>query len=348
MTLEISEQTITFGPFVTEHFQRHADERMREWFLGQITVDIIPQLTGPVLSVKGRVYSDYDKERHVGPYSIVKFAYEFDLEFTSADETERVQGSIDLREVGQPLNCWLRIDNVRTRKEATELKERELAALRATADHDITIGDPRFDLVPYAVQYASGARTLEEGTTFGPFQTEYFQHAVDDQFRADLFAFVRSHIVPRIRGKEPVIKGEVYAPYDQDRHLGPMSVLKNRYQVWFSFISPEGEESVSGRLIYDRASGSFSPGREKLHWDSASDNASSARMRNRVARIAYRYNQGQRKILCPFCGNGLLEFDCNEGDDWGYFNCRAADRCIFKGSITLEAPVVVGQAEASE
>lgn len=174
------------------------------------------------------------------------------------------------------------------------------------------------------------------GTTFGPFHTEHFQQAVDDQFRADLFAFARNQIVPRIRGKEPVIKGEVYAPYDQDRHLGPMSVLKNRYQAWFSFIFPWGEERVSGLLIYDRASGSFSSGREKLNWDSATDNAVGARRANIVDRITYRYNQGQRKILCPFCGNGLLEFDCNEGDNWGYFNCRAADRCIFKGSIALE------------
>ena len=64
---------------------------------------------------------------------------------------------------------------MRTRKNAAELKELELAALSASAEPDITVGDPRFDLVPYSVQCASGAKTLEEGTTFGPFKTEHFK-----------------------------------------------------------------------------------------------------------------------------------------------------------------------------
>lgn len=336
MTLEISEQTITFGPYITEHFQRHADARMREWFLERVREEIIPQLTGPVLSVKGRVYSDYDKERHVGPYSVVKNAYSFTLDFTSVSETETVRGHFDLREVGQPLTDSLGIDNVRTRKEATELKEQELATLRASADPDITIGDPRFDRVPYDVQYASGARTLEEGTTFGPFKTAYFQEAVDDQFRADFFAFARSQLLPRIKDEKPVFMCEVDAAYDDDRYLGPHSALKNRYQMEISFILPTGVERLSGLLIYDRATGSFSPGRGEIYWKGASDNAVAASRANMIQRIAYRYNQGQRKILCPICSDALLEFDCYGSYDWGYFNCRGARYCRLKGGIKLE------------
>lgn len=339
MNLEISEHTITFGPFETDYFRAHAAPEKREWFFDQIRTVIIPQLTGPVLAVKGRVYSDYDKLRHLGPVSIVKFHFSFNLEFTSKRQIEKVYGRWDFEDINKPVVYVGSIDNAKTRNEARELKEREIAALSASADPDITIGDSRFNPVVYEDIAGTGAKTLEGGTVFGPFHTDHFRQAVDEKFRADFFTYARTHLLPRIKGQQPVIEGQVYAPYDEERHLGPNSALKNRYRIMFTFTSPQGKESVSGLLIYERATGEFSPGRGKLYWMDFEKNREADYRGQIVDRIAYRYAQGQRSILCPVCSSALLTFDCTEGDKWGSCYCRGyqgTTGCALNTSIALE------------
>jgi hypothetical protein len=308
MPLEISEQTIVFGPFETEHFRANAGPRQRAWFLTKVVEEIVPQLTGPVRSVKGRVFSHYDKLRHVGPYSLVKDHYVFELVFTSADEIEKVTGSFDSREGHQSVSFT--VENRASAVRDAEAHALAIEEMCATADPDITIGDPRFADWTGPNLATAGAKTLEEGVVFGPFATEHFQNQADAKFRADFLNFVRKTILPRNKGKTPLIRGQVVAAYDGPRYLGPNSALKFRYSFEICFSSAKGEEAASGVVDYSHDTGSFSTGKYGVCCDNFANRKAYHSRKLIRARIAFRYQQGQRKILCPTCGNPhLLRFD---------------------------------------
>lgn len=315
MPPEISEQTITFGPFETEHFRENAGLRQRAWFLARVSEEILPQLTGPVRSVKGRVFSHYDKPRLVGPDSVVKNHYEFELVFTSADEIEKVTGSFDSREGHQSVSFM--IENRASAIRDAEARALAIEEMCATADPDITIGDPRFADWAGPDLATAGAKTLEEGIVFGPFATEHFQNQADPKFRSDFLNFVRKMILPRAKGKTPFIRGQVMAAYDAPRYLGPNSALKFRYSFGIYFSSAKGEERAGGVVDYSRETGLFSTGKRGVVCDNFADRETHHVRELVKARIAFRYRQGQRKILCPACNKShLVEFEDNADDDW--------------------------------
>jgi hypothetical protein len=315
MLPEISEQTITFGPFETEHFQTNAGPRQRAWFLARVREEILPQLTGPAQSVEGRVFSHYDKPRHVGPHSVVKNYYLFELLFTSVDEVEKVTGSFDSREGHEGVSFT--VENRASAIRAVAASERALKELCATADPDITLGDPRFADWTGPDLATAGAKTLEEGIVFGPFATDHFRNQADAKFRSDFLNYVRKSILPRAKGKTPLVRGEVLAAYDEPRYLGPDSALKFRYSFGMLFSSAQGEEGTSGVVDYSRNTGTFSTGKQGLVCNNFADRKSYHDRRLTEERIAFRYRQGQRKILCPTCRQPhLLKFSDDPENDW--------------------------------
>lgn len=300
MPLDISENTIVFGPFETEHFQANAGPSLRSWFLDRVREELLPQITGPVQSVRGRVFSEYDKPRHVGPHSLVKDVYHFEVFFTSPDEVEKVTGTFDHRNQ--------KLLDVKVHNRAGNA--RMLADLRSVADPDITIGDPRFSDWTGPDLSNAGAKTLEEGIEFGPFATDHFRLQADARFRLEFLDFLRENIIPRVKGDSPLVRGEVRAAYDDPAHLGPHSALKFRYSFRVVFSSARGEEQVSGLVDYAGEPGRFTLSKEGMKWLGFEDCMAVHRRRVFEGRIAFRYRRGQRKIVCPACLEGhLIDFN---------------------------------------
>jgi len=192
----------------------------------------------------------------------------------------------------------------------------------ALADDDITIGIPRFAEWK-GPDLNAGTLVLEDGVTFGPFETEHFRAQADGRLRTAFYAFVRSEILPRLKGPTPRVEGWLLAAYDHERHLGPNSALKFRYNFGLTFSSTKGEQSVKGGLHYDPSNGTFSTGSLKLFWVSFSSSEINHMMMLVVDRVAYRYQQGQRNILCPRCKKALLDFNCEAGWNWASTHCSS-------------------------
>lgn len=303
MQLESLESAIVFGPFKTEYFRVNSGASLRTWFLERVRDEFLPLLTGPVQSVKGRVFAPFDEPRHVGPHSCVKDRYDFELLFTSPDEIEKVTGSFDSR---TRKFRSVRIDNRAERARAH-------AELRSTADPDITIGDPRFAEWTGPDLANAGAKTLEEGIVFGPFATDHFRTQADARFRSGFLNFVREKILPKVKGESPLVGGEVFAAYDGSNHLGPDSALKFRYTFRIIFSSTQGEERVGGLVDYSSKTGKFTPMKEGLTWTGLEESRAMHLRWIMEERIAYRYRQGQRKIICPACAGHLIDFHREDG-----------------------------------
>jgi hypothetical protein len=107
------------------------------------------------------------------------------------------------------------------------------------------------------------------------------------------------------------------AAYDEPRYLGPNSALKFRYSFGIFFSSAKGEEGTRGMVDYSRETGLFSTGKHGVLCDNFAHRKTYHGRELIKARIAFRYRQGQRKILCPACNKShLVEFEDNADNDW--------------------------------
>jgi hypothetical protein len=122
------------------------------------------------------------------------------------------------------------------------------------------------------------------------------------------------------------------AAYDEPRYLGPNSALKFRYSFEIFFSSAKGEEGVSGVVDYSRETGLFSTGKLGVLCDNFAHRKTYHGRELLEARIAFRYRQGQRKILCPTCKKPhLVEFYDNADNDWILVSTH---RCPLKFSFS--------------
>jgi len=169
-------QSITFGPWVTEHFRTTADDRFEARFIDAVRSHVLPLLTGPVLSMTGEVFSQYDKPNHVGPYSVVKHHYDYVLTFESAAEKETVFGSFTYQkrdgasiDLSDP-----RIDNAASREREPE-EEMKRIEIMITPKADAYLRNSKFNpaagiisnYMPLTMLYWEDELTEEVTETWG-------------------------------------------------------------------------------------------------------------------------------------------------------------------------------------
>lgn len=147
---------------------------------------------------------------------------------------------------------------------------------------------------------------VQRDISFGPLKTEHHIHTMDERFRRSFLSFVEARILPQVEGQFSRVEGQVTSLYDDPKYFGPRSAVRFRYFYEFRFHSPDGVETVRGKLDYDPTTGSFTEGRQRHpQVDSFSAQRKRKDMMAMVGAISERYRAGERDIVCPYCGSAL-------------------------------------------
>ena len=94
---------------------------------------------------------------------------------------------------------------------------------------------------------------------FGPFAAPYHQNLVNDRFKHNLNRFIDDILLPQLDEDVNSIQGSVTAEFNQQRHCGPNSAVKDIFKLDLALTSASGISHYKAKLKYDDPT--FSPRR---------------------------------------------------------------------------------------
>jgi hypothetical protein len=94
---------------------------------------------------------------------------------------------------------------------------------------------------------------------FGPFETRYHRHAVNDEFRRAFSAYLERELLPQVEEPFDVTEGTLRAAYKREKFCGPRSAIKDAYAFKFSFLRQGSSDDIEMHLYQDLRAGTFQP-----------------------------------------------------------------------------------------
>lgn len=95
--------------------------------------------------------------------------------------------------------------------------------------------------------------------SFGPFKSAYHKAATGPTFREDLSQFLEKTVLPQVDEHFVSTKGRITAKYDDDKHCGPKSAVRDIYALEFAFIRPGGQDELISEILYQPTRRTFTP-----------------------------------------------------------------------------------------
>ena len=161
---------------------------------------------------------------------------------------------------------------------------------------------------------------------FGPFASVYHREAVDDAFKRALSTFLEAELLPQVEQPYESASGRLTAAYDDPRHCGPRSAVRDIYRLEFAFHRPAGSDTVEADLVFDPRTLAFAarPHRPPLYLRTATrrrrDELEVQAIRDVCRRIA---DHEPVAAVCPLCSSPLRVVDMPE-----LFDVRCPGRCF--------------------
>jgi hypothetical protein len=160
---------------------------------------------------------------------------------------------------------------------------------------------------------------------FGPFATEYHRATVNDSFKEALSEFLESALLPQVEQPFESTCGSIVAEFNDERHCGPKSLVRDRYMLEFTFERPTGNDTIKASIQFDPQSLLFNGlrGRQLYLWTArrAEQHARDTRQIQQLCeRIA---KQEIAEAKCPLCSGSLQVTDYPD-----LFDVRCSKRCF--------------------
>jgi len=143
---------------------------------------------------------------------------------------------------------------------------------------------------------------------FGPFKTEYHNTSVDAEFREALSEYLVAHLLPQVDEPFDRTSGRLTATYNDEKHCGPNSAVRDIYTLEVEFHRPAGNDAIKIDLLYSGNLRCFSPRhrRQPLYLWTASRKKEQIDRNESIKAVCNRILRGgAARAQCPCCGAEL-------------------------------------------
>lgn len=92
-----------------------------------------------------------------------------------------------------------------------------------------------------------------------PSETAHHQQAIDEAALAKVYSYISDTVAPQANPGFTHITGSFFAEYDEQRYLGPLSLVKYYYglNIWFHHDDPDKNQHFIVTLVLDPVSSTF-------------------------------------------------------------------------------------------
>jgi hypothetical protein len=168
---------------------------------------------------------------------------------------------------------------------------------------------------------------LIKGIKFGPFRRQHYREVVDEGFRNLVLTYVKEGIIPKISISIDKIKGEVYAPHDNDAK-GELKAYRNKFAFYGKFYEGRVFDEVRFTFFYKPATNTIKLLDEPFVYTVEQHRNSINTSRN-MDEVISKFYSGNEEILCPKCCQklNLSIWDINGKKYIKYLSCPTG--CLF-------------------
>lgn len=94
-----------------------------------------------------------------------------------------------------------------------------------------------------------------DSIVYGPFQAQYHRATVNDSFKRLLCEFLTAKLLPQLDRHFTEVHGALTACFDDERHCGPNSLVRDCYRLEVVFRGPDGESQIKAEITYNSERG---------------------------------------------------------------------------------------------